>query len=322
MARLVTVFGGSGFIGRHVVRRLAARGDQVRVAVRDPEAAMFLKPMGNIGQVVPVEASIQDDGAVVAACAGADAVVNLVGILYERGRRSFAAVHVQGAARVARAAQAAGSRSLVHISAIGADAESLSAYGRSKAAGEAAVRAAFPTATILRPSVVFGAEDNFFNKFAMIACLSPVLPVIGAGLFDGTDGPNFQPVYVGDVADAIVAAVDGGSARGRTYELAGPRVYSFRQIMDLVRSATGRRRPLVPLPLPLTELMGWAGSILPVPPLTRDQVLMMRHDNVAAPGALTLADLGITATPAEAIVPGYLSRYRVAGGLGPRHASR
>lgn len=322
MARLVTVFGGSGFVGRHVVRRLAARGDRVRVAVRDPEAAMFLKPMGGIGQVVPIEASILDDKAVGAACDGADAVVNLVGILYERGRRTFGAVHVLGAARAAKAAQAAGSRAFVHVSAVGADAESLSAYGRSKAAGEVAVRAAFPTATILRPSVVFGAEDNFFNKFAVIARLSPVLPIIGAGFFDGTEGPRFQPVYVGDVADAIVASLDGGSARGRTYELVGPRVYSFKAIMELVRSATGRNRPLVPFPLPLAEMAGWVASVLPIPPLTRDQVLLMRNDNVASPGALTLADLGITSTPAEAVVPGYLDRYRVTGPVRNPHASR
>lgn len=303
--RRVTVFGGSGFIGRHLVNRLAARGDIVTVAVRDPEAALFLKPMGDVGQIVIVAADIANPAAVAAAVKGADAVVNLVGILWQWGRRSFNRIHAEGAGNIARAARDAGAAHLVHISAIGADGASAALYARSKAAGEAAVREAFPEATILRPSVVFGPEDNFFNQFAELARHLPALPIFGSG-----DGPRFQPVYVGDVADAIVTALDSAAARGRTFELGGPRVYSFRQLMQLVLSEIGRRRVLVPVPLALAGFIGWFLQKLPNPLMTRDQMLLLKRDNIVTEGAATLADLGIAATAAEAVLPAYLRRFR------------
>ena len=303
--RRVTVFGGSGFIGRHLVSRLAAHGDIVTVAVRDPEAATFLKPMGDVGQIVIVAADVTNPESVAAAVHGADAVVNLVGILWQWGRRTFIRVHAEGAGNVARAAGAAGAARLVHISAIGADEGNDAQYARSKAAGEKAVHETFPRATILRPSVVFGPEDNFFNQFAELARHLPALPVFGSG-----DGPRFQPVYVGDVADAIMAALDSDSARGKTFELGGPRVYSFRQLMELVLSEIGRHRLLLPVPLWLAGLAGWFLQKLPNPLLTRDQMLSLKRDNVVADGAATLTDLGITPTAAEAILPGYLRRFR------------
>ena len=303
--RRVTVFGGSGFIGRHLVNRLAARGDIVTVAVRDPEAAIFLKPMGDVGQIVIVAADIANPASVAAAVRGADAVVNLVGILWQWGRSSFSRIHAEGAGNVARAASAAGATHLVHISAIGADAGGEAEYARSKAVGEAAVREAFPKATILRPSVVFGPEDNFFNQFAELARHLPALPVFGSA-----DGPRFQPVYVGDVADAIVVALGCAAAEGRAYELGGPRVYSFRQLMQLVLSEIGRQRPLLPIPLWLAGLAGWFLQILPQPLLTRDQMLLLKRDNVIASGAATLTDLGIIPTAAESVLPAYLRRFR------------
>lgn len=303
--RRVTVFGGSGFIGRHLVSRLAARGDIVTVAVRDPEAAIFLKPMGDVGQIVLIAADVNNPPSVANAVQGADAVVNLVGILWQWGRRSFARVHAEGAGNVARAAAQAGASHLVHISALGADSGGPAEYARSKAAGEEAVRAAFPRATILRPSVVFGPEDNFFNQFAELARVLPALPVFGSG-----DGPRFQPVYVGDVADAIVTALQSEATAGRTYELGGPRVYSFRQIMELVLSEIGRHRFLLRMPLWLAGLAGWFLQKLPNPLLTRDQMLLLQRDNVITEGAATLADLGIAPVAAEAVLPAYLRRFR------------
>lgn len=320
--RQVTVFGGSGFIGRHLVRRLAARGDVVRVAVRDPEAAAFLKPMGDVGQIVAVFADLARPETVAAAVAGADAVVNLVGILFERGRQRFQAVHVDGAGQVARAAKAAGARDMIHVSALGASAEAPALYARSKAAGEDAVRAAFPEAVVLRPSVVFGPEDGFFNGLALMARLSPVLPVLGAmPTLDlsgpvprldllGSGGPRFQPVYVGDVADAIVAALDTPADRGRVFTLAGPRIFTFADLMALVCRQTGRRRLLLPVPLWAARIEAAFLQFLPTPPLTPDQVRLLATDNVAAPGAPGLAELGISATDVEAILPTYLGRYR------------
>lgn len=321
-ARQVTIFGGSGFIGRHVVRSLAARGDKITVAVRDPEAAQFLKPMGAVGQIVPVRVDLRDAAAVAAAVASADAVVNLVGVLFERGRQTFAALHVDGAATVARAAAAAGVGDLVHLSALGADAASPSAYARSKAAGAAAVREAFPAAVILRPSVVFGPEDDFFNKFAALTRLSPVLPVIGASprLVCGNDacavdlygvgGPKFQPVYVGDVADAVVACLARADCRGREYDLGGPRVFSFKELMELVLDATGRRRLLLPVPLWAARLKARFLGLAPKPLLTVDQVRLLEHDTIVGAGVAGLADLGVEPIAAEAVVPGYLNRFR------------
>ena len=304
---VITVFGGSGFIGRYLVKRLAASGARVRVAVRDPGAAGFLRPMGDVGQVAPIQANVGDEASVAAAVAGAGAVVNLVGILFERGRRSFAAVHAHGAGRVARAAAAAGVGRLVHVSAIGAGPDSPSAYARSKGEGEAAVRAAVGQATIVRPSVVFGPEDDFFNRFAALARLAPALP-----LFDG-GATRFQPVYVGDVAEALARVLETPQSASKTYELGGPRVYSYREIMELVMAETRRERPLVSVPSaavrPLAAVMG----LLPNPPLTSDQLIQLGRDNVVSPGALGLSDLGIVPRAVEPIVADYLRRYRRAG---------
>jgi NADH dehydrogenase len=305
--KVATVFGGSGFIGRYVVKRLAERDYIVRVAVRDPEAALFLKPMGVPGQIVPLGVSVTDDAGVAAAVAGAEVVVNLVGILHETRKATFKAVQGEAPGRIGRAAAAAGARAVVQISAIGADPASPSAYARSKAEGEQAVRAAFPAATVLRPSIVFGPEDGFFNRFAALARFAPALPLYGGG------ETKFQPVHVGDVADAVMAALDRPEAAGRTYELGGPRVYSFRELLAYILEVTGRRRLLVPLPWSVGRLQARVFELLPSPPLTRDQLLLLQTDNVVAPGALTLADLGITPKAVEAIVPGYLARFRRRG---------
>ncbi len=306
-ARVITVFGGSGFIGRYLVQRLARRGWVIRVAVRHPDAALFLKPMGDVGQVTPIAASLRHQGSVQAAVAGADAVVNLVGILYQRGPQRFDAIHAEGARTVAEAAAAAGARRLVQMSALGADAASPAEYARSKAAGEAAAAAAFPGATIVRPSVVFGPEDGFFNRFAAMARFSPVLPLIGGGT------TRFQPVYVGDVAEAMARMLDDDGTRGRSYELGGPQVYSFKELLELTLAAIGRRRLLLPLPFWAASLQAALLELLPTPPLTRDQVRLLRHDNVVTQGAPGLAELGITPTAAELIIPTYLDIYRIGG---------
>jgi uncharacterized protein YbjT (DUF2867 family) len=307
--RRITIFGASGFVGRHIVRRLGARWDVVCAAVRHPERAGFLRTMGVLGQIVPMRASILDDAGVEAAVANADAVINLVAVLHESGRDTFEAVHREGAARVARAAKAAGAQRLVHVSAIGADPDSPAAYGRTKAAGEEAVRAAFPEATIMRPSIVFGPEDHFFNRFAAMAQISPALPLIGGG------HTRFQPVYVADVAEAVVKALDDPGTRGRTYELGGPRIYTFRELMELMLKELNRRRLLVPVPFPIAALLGAILQYLPNPPLTRDQVRMLQVDNVVSPEALTLQDLGISPTTAEVVIPTYLARFRRRGGV-------
>jgi NADH dehydrogenase len=302
--KVATVFGGSGFIGRYVVKRLAERGHIVRVAVRDPEAALFLKPMGAPGQIVPVGVSVTDDAGVAAVVSGAEIVVNLVGILHETRKATFKAIQGEAPGRIGRAAAAAGARAVVQLSAIGADAASPSAYARTKAEGEHAVREAFPKATVLRPSIVFGPEDGFFNRFAALAQFVPALPLYGGG------ETKFQPVYVGDVADAVIAALDRADAAGRTYELGGPRVYSFRDLLQYILTVTGRRRLLLPLPWSVGRMQARVFELLPNPPLTRDQLLLLQRDNVVAPGALTLADLGIMPKAVEAIVPGYLGRFR------------
>lgn len=306
-ARVITIFGGSGFIGRHVVRRLAKQGWIIRVAVRDPERAKFLRPLGDVGQITPLAVPLQDAAAVAAAVAGADAVINAVGVLYERGRQSFEAVHVNGPQAVAAAAAAAGVGTLVHVSAIGADTEAAADYARSKGYGERLVREAFEAAVICRPSLVIGPEDDFFNRFALYARLSPVLPLIGGG------DTRFQPVYVGDVADAIVRALGDPAARGETYELGGPSIYSFAELMELLLSEIGRRRMLVPVPFWMADIQATFLEILPVPPLTRDQVRLLRHDNVVSEGARTLGDLGLTPTAIEVILPTYLARHRPGG---------
>ncbi len=304
---VATVFGGSGFIGRYIVKRLAHKGFVVRVAVRDPEAALFLKPMGGVGQVVPLYASVADEATVQRATEGADLVVNLVGILAERRRGDFMRVHAEGAQRIARLARAAGAARLVHVSAIGADATSQSRYGASKAAGEQAVREAFPQATILRPSVVFGAEDMLFNRFAAMARLLPVMPVI-------CGATRMQPVYVGDVADAAMAVLARADALGAVYELGGPRVWQFRELLAYVLHETRRRRPMLEVPLPLARLQARFLELVPGKPLTRDQLLMLQRDNVTTAGVPGLAELGIVPTPVELVVPAYLRRYQQGGG--------
>ncbi len=307
---LAVVFGGTGFIGRHLVQRLARAGARVRVVARDPEAGMFLKPMGDPGQVVLSRANLLDAASVADAAAGADIVVNLVGILYESGPCTFAAIHVDGARYVAEAAKAAGAKRLVQVSAIGASNRSPALYARSKAAGEAAAGKAFPGATIVRPSIVFGPEDDFFNRFAAMARLAPALPLLGGGR------TRFQLVYVGDVAEAIVRILGDAETAGKTYELGGPRVYTFREALEIVLRETGRKRLLVPLPFWAASLQARMLELLPKPLLTRDQVKMLRRDNVVGRKALGLADLGIAPTAVEAVVPAYLVRYR-RGGTAP-----
>ncbi len=318
----VTVFGGSGFIGRYVVERLADRDAVIAVAVRDPEAAKSLRVAGQVGQISPIAANIRDPESIRAAVAGADSVVNLCGVLAESGRQTFQAVHVDGAANIARAAAAAGAERLIHVSAIGAGDSATSKYARSKAAGERAVREAFPGATILRPSVVFGPEDSFFNLFAGISRATPALPLFGGGT------TKFQPVYVCDVAAAIVAALDDDSAHGQVYELGGPEMYTFRELMQKMLQVIRRRRLLVPLPYLVGDIQAtimdiqWAvlrfffGGLVPNPPLTRDMMRQLRVDNVVAPGARTLADLGVVPTSLNAVLPAYLARYRRGGRFG------
>ena len=305
---LITVFGGSGFIGRHVIRRLAKRGARVRAAVRQPNLAGYLKVMGDVGQIEPVQANIRYESSIKQAILGADKVINLVGILHESGPQKFTRVQAEGASAIARAAKAAGVRKLVHVSAIGADAASASLYARSKAAGEAAVREHFPAATIIRPSVVFGPEDDFFNRFAMLARMLPALPLIGGG------HTKMQPVYAGDVADAIVRALDDAATDGKTYELGGPHIYTMKQIMEMVLEQTGRRRLLLPLPFFAARIQAALLQILPRPLLTVDQVRLLETDNIVSQGALTLKDLGVTQpTSAEVVLPTYLYRYRRTG---------
>ena len=310
--KLVTIFGGSGFIGRYLVRHLAAQGWRVRVAVRDVELATFLKPAGNVGQVSLFPASVTDAASVAAAVQGADAVVNLVGILYERGKRSFQAVHVDGAATVAKAAAAAGAKRLVHMSALGADENSPSRYARSKAAGETVARAAFPGVTILRPSVVFGTGDGFLNLFGWMAQVFPVLTFF-------TDinlhtprggGPRFQPVYVGDVVEAATQALSGQGHAGKTYELAGPRVYDMRDIMHLVNKETQRKRWVIGLPFLLAYIGALFLQFLPKPLLTPDQLRLLKLGNTATGRHPGLTVFGITPTTLEAVAPTYLKRFR------------
>ena len=332
--RVVTVFGGSGFLGRHLVKRLAEDGYIVRVAVRDIETALFLKTAGGVGQVVPLQADIGHTHSIAAAVQGADAVVNLVGILSEWGKRTFERIHVEGAANVAGATAAAGVKRLVQVSAIGADLESESAYARTKAAGEEAAREAFPNVTIIRPSVVFGPEDKFFNMFAAVSQITPVLPVFGCPTvprilssadsrgpridFYGDGGTRFQPVYVGDVAAAIVQIISDVQTGGKIYELGGPRIYSFKEIMELVLTEIRRSRLLVPVPFAVAAFEAWFLEKLPNPLLTRDQVKLLKKNNIVGEGALTLKDLKIDATAAETILPTYLARFRPAKAQGRR----
>jgi len=315
---LITVFGGSGFLGRHVVRALAKRQYRIRVAVRRPELAGYLQPLGRVGQIHAVQANVRNRPSVAAAVRGSDVVINLVGILFESGRQRFDAVQSFGAEGVALAAAAHNAR-MVHVSAIGADEDSSAAYARAKRRGEELVLAATPEATIFRPSILFGPNDDFFNRFAGIARLSPFLPLVGGG------HTRFQPVFAGDVAQAIAKAVDGATRPGAIYELGGPDVYTFRELMEFTLATIERRRLLLPLPFGVAKLQAAVFElvsrlplrILSKPLLTRDQVELLRYDNVVSEIArrdgLTLEGLGITPQSIAAIVPTYLWRFRKAG---------
>ncbi len=308
---LVTIFGGSGFVGRNVVRALAKRGYRVRVAVRRPDLAGFLQPLGAVGQIHAVQANIRNRASIDRAVAGSDAVVNLVGILYEAGKQSFDAVQAAGPAAIAAAAKAAGAGRFVQVSSIGADPGSPSHYARSKAAGEAGVLKAFPEAVILRPSIIFGPEDDFFNRFAAMARISPALPLIGGG------HTRFQPVFVGDVAEAVALGVDGKAKPGTIYELGGPEIETFKALLERTLAETGRKRILAPLPFGLARIKASFLQLLPKPPLTVDQLRQLARDNVVSEAAIaehrTLADLGIEPQAMGVILPTYLGRYRKAG---------
>ncbi|AGA05314.1 complex I NDUFA9 subunit family protein [Sinorhizobium meliloti] len=309
---LVTIFGGSGFVGRHVVRALAKRGYRIRVAVRRPDLAGHLQPLGNVGQISFVQANLRYRRSVDRAVDGADHVINCVGVLFESGRNTFEAVQDFGARAVAEAARATGA-TLTHISAIGADANSESSYARTKGRAEAAILETLPAAVILRPSIIFGPEDGFFNKFAEMARFSPVLPLIGGG------NTKFQPVYVTDVAEAVARSVDGTLTGGTIYELGGPQVLSFRECLDIMLKTIDRKRSFVSLPFGIASLMGSVASLVPfiTPPLTADQVVLLKSDNVVSAKAeaegRTLAGIGIEPTMLESILPTYLVRYRPHG---------
>ncbi len=307
---LVTVFGGSGFLGRHVVRALANRNYLIRVAVRRPELTGYLQPLGRVGQIHAVQANVRFPQSIEAAVRDADVIVNLVGILFERGRQRFDAVQAEGAGAVAAAAQAAGAR-LIHVSAIGADENSVSDYARSKAVGERLVMAAQPQAIITRPSIVFGPEDDFFNRFAALARISPALPLPGGG------HTRFQPVFAGDVAEAIARAVDGKVKSGTVYEFGGPDVLTFKELMEFTLTTIERRRLLLPIPFAVMKLQAAFLQFLPKPPLTPDQVELLNSDNVVSTAAheqeRTLEALGIIPNSVASIVPDYLWRFRKTG---------
>jgi uncharacterized protein YbjT (DUF2867 family) len=308
---LVTIYGGSGFIGRHLVGAIAKTGARMRVAVRRPELAGHLQPLGGVGQINAVQANVRYPDSLLAAARGADAVVNLVGILFPTGKQTFEAVQDEGAAHVAEAARAEGVRTMVHVSAIGANEHSRSAYARSKAEGEAAVRKVFPDAVILRPSVVFGPEDDFFNRFAALARLFPALPLIGGGK------TKFQPVFVGDVVKAVLAGLTGKAHAGAPYELGGPEVLTLKQVMERVLAYSMRKRLLVPLPFWLAKFQAAFLQLLPTPPLTIDQVRLLENDNVVSEEAKRsgrdLDGLGIEPVAIAAIVPDYLEQFRPRG---------
>ncbi|MGY6627254.1 MAG: complex I NDUFA9 subunit family protein [Oceanicaulis sp.] len=312
---MITVFGASGFIGRYVVRRLAKAGYRVRAATRRPHLAHELKPMGVVGQVQLVQANLRNPDSVARAVDGAHGVVNLVGILAEGGRQTFQSLQADGARAIAQAAKDAGIERFVQVSAIGADAQSKSRYARTKAAGETAVLEVLPGAVVLRPSIVFGPEDGFFNRFADMARFAPALPLIGGG------ATKFQPVYCDDVAQCVVQALETEAARGRVFELGGPSVYTFRELMEYILKTIDRPRLLIPLPFPVASLMGFFGEMagaLPFvePFLTRDQVTLLKQDNVVGAGGEGLGridEFGVTPESIEAVVPSYLARYRKGG---------
>ncbi len=301
--QVITIVGGSGFLGRYIVKRLAAAGYTIRVISRYPNAASHLKTAGAVGQIVLMGGDLTYPDSLIGKLDYSHAVINLAGILFESGRQNFTDLHAEGAGRLAQMAKSLGIPRFIHISALGADKATESAYARTKLQGEDAVLAAFPEATILRPSIIFGAEDNFFNRFAAMASLSPALPLIGGGQ------TKFQPIYVGDVAKAIESCLMRPETMGLTYELGGPKIYSFRQLLEYIMHLIGKRRMLVPLSFKLANLKAYFLEFLPRPLLTRDQVKLLQYDNVVSPGALTLADLGISPIGVEIIVPEYLARF-------------
>jgi NADH dehydrogenase len=309
--KLVTIIGGSGFVGRHLVQALAKRGYRIRVACRRPDLAGFVLPLGTPGQIALTQANVRFPASVLAACEGASTVVNLTGVLFGAGAQSFDAIHVFGADAVAKAAKQAGAGQLIHMSAIGSDAKGASDYARSKAEGERLASAAFPGAVIIRPSVVFGPEDDFFNRFASMARFSPALPLIGGGV------TRLQPVFVGDVTEAMARLIDQGSASGKTYELGGPSVVSLKGVLDYVLETVKRKRLLVPVPFPVAKMLAHVTGLLPKPPLTVDQVALLRGDNVVSAEATregrSLQGLGISPQTYQSVVPSYLYRYRKAG---------
>lgn len=309
--RVITIIGGSGFVGRHIVRALARRGYRIRVACRRPDLAGHLQPLGNTGQIMAVQANVRYPASLAAACEGAYAVINLTGVLYSAGAQSFDAVHAFGAEASAKAAKAAKARLFIQMSAIGADETSSAEYARSKAEGEKRARANFPGAIVLRPSIVFGPEDSFFNRFAELARFSPFLPLIGGG------ETKFQPVFAGDVGEAVARLVDAGEATGQTYELGGPEQLSFRQLMQFTLDTIGRKRLLLTLPWGIAKIQAAVMGLMPKPMLTSDQVELLKRDNVVSEEARreqrTLEGLGVTPQGIEGIVPGYLYRYRKAG---------
>jgi uncharacterized protein YbjT (DUF2867 family) len=310
MQNLVTVFGGSGFIGTQAVRQLAKAGWRIRVAVRNPNLAYRMRMHGDVGQIDLVQANIRNRASVARALDGATAAMNLVGVLYEGGRQGFQAIHAMGAKTIAEVAREQGVGRLVQMSALGADADSASKYARTKAEGEIAARAVYADAVVVRPSIVFGPDDHFFNRFAAMAAISPVLPLIGGG------ATRFQPVFVGDVGKALALAATTDEAAGQTYELGGSAVFTFRQLMEMMLAETGRRRFLAPVPFPVARVLGSAGDlvagILP-PPVTSDQVELLKTDNVVSGAYPGLPELGLTPTTLEAVLPTYLYRYRKGG---------
>ncbi|MEP6356034.1 MAG: complex I NDUFA9 subunit family protein [Hyphomicrobiales bacterium] len=314
--KLVTIFGGSGFIGRYVVKALAERGYRIRVACRRPDLAGYLRPLGSVGQIQPIQANLRYPESVERALDGSYAVINLVGILYNSGKQNFDAVQARGARVVAKAAKQAGISTYVHMSAIGADAASEVDYQRTKAEGEAAALQNNPKCVIVRPSIIFGPEDDFFNRFADMAKMAPALPLIGGGT------TRFQPVYVGDVAEVIARGIDGDLKGGATYELGGPRVASFKECLELMLSVIQRKKPLISIPFALARLQGAVLGLLPKPLLTVDQVRMLEVDNVVSKQAIkqrrTLEGIGINPQSMEAILPSYLERHRAYGQFAPK----
>lgn len=301
--KVITIIGGTGFLGRYVTKLLAASGYRLRIISRRPNNALHLKPAGSVGQIVLMSGNIADPATLAGKFEDSYAVVNLAGILYESGKQTFAQIHAHGAEKLAQMARAAGVQRFVHVSALGVDKVRDSDYARTKLLGEKAVQAAFPDASILRPSVIFGPEDNFFNQFASMASVSPALPLLGGGRM------RFQPVYAGDVAKAVEACLTRADATGHIYELGGPNTYSFREILLYIMQVTGKHRVLVPVPLSIASVIGLCSEILPKPPLTRDQVKLLKSDNVVSNATRTFAHLGISPTAVEIIVPHYLERF-------------